>query len=161
MGIGTTSPLVPIHIYASQNSDIKIEALSFQIAGKTYIPNFQHMGHQGAGQYSNGNFGGQLFIFDIGLADVYNDNNDRAIWFKPDNENIPSAGVYISKGKYNGFSVGSNPTAKIDIGGSIRLRESQDALITGSDCTGRNGEIGYFKGHFYGCKNNSWVQMDN
>ncbi|AKP68555.1 hypothetical protein CG08_0070 [Riemerella anatipestifer] len=57
-----------------------------------------------------------------------------------------------------GVSLNRLPTTKIDVGGSIKLEEVSD-LPAASTCI--NGEMVYYKGHFYGCNAKVWNQLDN
>lgn len=163
LGVNTESPEAVLHILGNTaGNDLLIQktTTTTSYAGITYTPNFRHMKYQPAGNYNNANVGGQLILFDMGGANASN-TVSHGIYLIPANATVP-AGLYLGSNRFNGFSLNRLPTTDLDVGGSIRLREYPTAITAGSSCSGRSGEMLYYKGHFYGCNNsNVWRQLDN
>lgn len=162
LGVNTSTPEAMLDIKGTNtvNSFYIKKPTNVLINGVSGPSSLEQIRYAGGGQYSNANIGGSLFIFDVGGASVFDALGSlRGIEIRPAKA-IP-AGIYIGGTREIGFSLDRLPTTALDAGGNVRLRESSVAIVAGASCTNRAGEIQYYKGHFYGCHNNSWVQMDN
>ena len=164
LAIGKSSPTGTVDVLgnAVSGNDFLIQKptaiTSFN--GTPYTPNFRHMRFGIGGSYNNGNPGGQLFLFDV-VGSAASNVASHGINIIPANPNLTRKGVYFGGDKTVGFSLNRLPTVDLDAGGSIRLRESEAPITAGAACTNLNGVMQYYKGHFYGCRSNVWVQLDN
>ncbi|MDY3529254.1 hypothetical protein PG593_05630 [Riemerella anatipestifer] len=128
--------------------------------GYTYTPKLQTFYSYGAGSFDNNNLGGVLFVLNLGSNATFNVNAPKlGNYILPVSAATNSkSGVFFSASGLVGVSLNRLPTTKIDVGGSIKLEEVSD-LPAASTCV--NGEMVYYKGHFYGCNAKVWKQLDN
>lgn len=162
-GVNTSNPEAMLDIKGTSavNSFYIKKTTNVVTNGVSGPSSLEHMRYDRAGQYNNANIGGSLFIFDVGSVNGFDTlGNKHGIEIRPANPSVAS-GIYIGRTWTIGFSLDRLPTTALDAGGNIRLRESSVAIVAGASCANRAGEIQYYKGHFYGCYNNVWGQMDN
>lgn len=178
LGVNHNTPEAPLHISGvATGGDLLItrtnQVLSFD--GVSHTPSFRHLRYASGASFNNMNLGGQLFVFDVGahLANphqVLDPATNTYVIAAPTNgisilpvNAAASAGLFIASNGHNGFSLNRAPTVRVDVGGSIRLREVEETVTANASCTGRTGEIVYYRGHFYGCATspNQWKQLDN
>ncbi|MCK0202203.1 hypothetical protein MWN41_04115 [Ornithobacterium rhinotracheale] len=143
LGINNPSPKASLDI-----NSVNDNSFVFSDYSENYKHDFLISRYNTGGAYSNANAGGQFFFLK---------RTEGGVYLGP-KSNVPS-GFYTAANDFTGISLDKEPKTFVEVGGNVRVGNNDQEIKLGSKCS--LNRLAYSKGHFYGCNNDTWQQIDN